>query len=198
MAKDEVVLNDFKELDKNFNPFFDEKKASKAVKVKSSDDYKDITRLKVSSIENGKKGEKIINTVSTEDKKAGDNERTYGYTHILSKTDIEDIKSLKYLGYKIGFDNGSRMVYLGVNQDNNLYWYNILKKGYCTIKVRDEKGFMKVSLVSKLLIQKYDTDIDLCHLIQMSYDFKRAGILDKDLKSLPVFLRQEIVKDKED
>jgi len=32
----------------------------------------------------------------------------------------------------------------------------------------------------------------------MSYDFKRAGILDKDLKSLPVFLKNEIVKDKED
>ena len=198
MSKNEVVLNDFKELGKNFNPFFDEKKASKAVKVKSSDDYKDITRLKVSSIENGKKGEKIINTVSTEDKKAGDNERTYGYTHILSKTDIEDIKSLKYLGYKIGFDNQSHMVYLGVNQDNNLYWYNILKKGYGTIKVCDEKGFIKVLQVSRLLIQKYDTDIELCHLIQMAYDFKRAGILDQDLKSLPIFLKNEVVKDRED
>ena len=193
MAKDEVVLNDFKELDKNFNPFFDEKKASKAVKVKSSDDYKNITRLKVSSMENGKSGKTVINAIKIEDK-----ERTFGYTHILSKTDIEDIKSLKYLGYKIGFDNGSRMVYLGVNQDNNLYWYNILKKGFCTIKVRDEKGFMKVLQVSRLLIQKYDTDIELCHLIQMAYDFKRAGILDQDLKSLPVFLKNEVVKDRED
>ena len=198
MAKEEVILKDFKELDKSFNPFFDEKKASKAVKVKSSDDYKDITRLKVSSMEKGKKGKIVINAAKVEDKEIKDNECTFGYTHILSKTDIEDIKSLKYLGYKIGFDNGSKMVYLGVNQDNNLYWYNILKKGFSTIKVRDEKGFMKVSLVSKLLIQKYDTDVDLCHLIQMSYDFKRAGILDKDLKSLPVFLRNEVVKDKED
>ena len=193
MAKDEVILNDFKELDKNINPFFDEKKAEKAVKVKSSDDYKDITKLKVSSMENGKDGKTVINAIKIEDK-----ESTFGYTHILSKTDIEDIKSLKYLGYKIGFDNGSRMVYLGVNQDNNLYWYNILKKGYGMIKVRDEKGFIKVLQVSKLLIQKYDTDIDLCHLIQMAYDFKRAGILDKDLKSLPVFLKTEVVKDRED
>ena len=193
MAKDEVILNDFKELDKNINLFFDEKKAEKAVKVKSSDDYKDITKLKVSSMENGKDGKTVINAIKIEDK-----ERTFGYTHILSKTDIEDIKSLKYLGYKIGFDNGSRMVYLGVNQDNNLYWYNILKKGYGTIKVRDEKGFIKVLQVSRLLIQKYDTDIELCHLIQMAYDFKRAGILDKDLKSLPVFLKNEVVKDRED
>ena len=193
MAKDEVILNDFKELDKNINPFFDKKKAEKAVKVKSSDDYKDITKLKVSSMENGKDGKTVINAIKIEDK-----ERMFGYTHILSKTDIEDIKSLRYLGYKIGFDNQSHMVYLGVNQDNNLYWYNILKKGYGTIKVRDGKGFIKVLQVSRLLIQKYDTDIELCHLIQMAYDFKRAGILDKDLKSLPVFLRQEIVKDKED
>ena len=72
MAKDEVILNDFKELDKNINPFFDEKKAEKAVKVKSSDDYKDITKLKVSSIEKGKKGKVIINAAKVEDKEIKD------------------------------------------------------------------------------------------------------------------------------
>jgi len=90
----------------------------------------------------------------------------FGYTHLLNRYDIAKIRSLKYLGYFLNFDNANKKCYLWLDNGKNI----ILKKGFVHSKTSGR-------LVSNLIAKLGSEEINVTEMIEKAIQAEQYGLL---------------------
>ena len=157
MKQQEMILNDFSQLEIV-------KKSKSYVKV-NINDY--IARngihkaYNVLSLSRDKQG-----NVTMTAHEAPEDSNEFGYTHLLNRYDIAKIKSLKYLGYFLNFDNANKKCYLWLDNGKNI----ILKKGFVHSKTSGR-------LVSNLIAKLGSEEINITEMIEKAILAEHYGLL---------------------